>query len=105
MSGKEAIATTLGIDMSGPEKYRSEVRDAQGSNFMITIDRQRHGGTAFPSLYGASDGMSLRDYFAAKAMAAKLRQERHQFDEDWARETVARQAYQIADAMLAERAK
>lgn len=69
------------------------------------IDRQRHGGLAFPSLYGASDGMSLRDYFAAKAMQGLACKPQYPCDEHSAREGLARQAYQIADAMLAERAK
>jgi hypothetical protein len=62
------------------------------------------GGPAFPLLLregeyyqGNTDGMSLRDYFAAKAMAALAGQE-HEAD-------AAHTAYVIADAMIAERAK
>ena len=42
-----------------------------------------------------NDGMTLRDYFAAKAMQALV--EKNYFD------TTARLAYQIADAMLKAR--
>ncbi len=79
------------------------------------------GGPAFPASVAeiqgiathsgefALAGMSLRDYFAAKAMTAlidvestaDLGQGRCTFDHS----VVAREAYQIADAMLAEREK
>lgn len=45
-------------------------------------------------------GMTLRDYFAAKAMAGMLSCEQPQNTP-----TVARVAYELADAMLAERIK
>lgn len=66
------------------------------------------GGAAFPSpgvildgrQQGAYEGMTLRDYFAAKAMQA------------WSvgvyspkEQVCARVAYEVDDAMLAERAK
>ena len=62
------------------------------------------GGPAFPypGPQGTwESGMTLRDYFAAKAMnllvpASKLRQ---------GPEEIAKSAYQVADAMLAERDK
>ncbi len=55
------------------------------------------GGAAFPLAhsYLIQSGMSLRDYFAGKAMQA-LAQENY-FD------ATARQAYMIADAMLKAR--
>ena len=57
------------------------------------------GGAAFP-LFAATghSGMTLRDYFAGKAMQALARQGNY-FD------ATARQAYMIADAMLREREK
>ena len=73
------------------------------------------GGPAFPT--GGADwnqsthsfdhaplegGMTLRDYFAAKAMSALS------VDMDWSDDTIAAtvgMAYRVADAMLAERAK
>jgi hypothetical protein len=64
------------------------------------------GGNAFPVLIDGVPpietwGMTLRDYFAAKAMAAILKHgiDCETFDLD------AEAAYQMADAMLAERAK
>jgi hypothetical protein len=55
-------------------------------------------------------GMTLRDYFAAKAMSAWIStygpDDRHPATcGDDRIEVVARQAYQLADAMIAERAK
>ena len=64
------------------------------------------GGPAFPCEFGGtyqnrtSEGISIRDYFAAKAMQAycgahpNLMASRH-----------AKEAYEMADAMLLERAK
>jgi len=64
------------------------------------------GGPAFPTdsehqsgpHTWHSAGMTLRDYFAAKAMQALARSGNY-FD------ATARQAYMIADAMLREREK
>ncbi len=63
------------------------------------------GGPAFPisreqSYNGisASSGMTLRDYFAAKAMPSIE-------PRDISNEDVAMFAYELADAMLAERSK
>jgi hypothetical protein len=61
------------------------------------------GGPAFPKLtqderlktFTSTDGMSLRDYFAGKAMQALA--QGNYFD------ATARQAYMIADAMLKAR--
>jgi len=61
------------------------------------------GGSAFPvqSIYiedqeTNSHGMTLRDYFAAKAMQAMSQKYSHEGD-------VSRTAYKIADAMLKAR--
>ncbi len=67
--------------------------------------------SAFPSPHFADkelQGMSLRDYFAAKAFSSAWKAfEDGYFDagEDSINENVASCAYQMADAMLAERAK
>ena len=58
------------------------------------------GGLAFPS-HGsmgevAQEGMTLRDYFAAKAMQTLAEKYSHEGD-------VSRNAYKIADAMLKAR--
>lgn len=61
------------------------------------------GGPAFPvpGLQADEDfnGMSLRDYFAAKAMAAMLAEPNLQATRD----EFAKYAYEMADAMLAAR--
>ena len=65
------------------------------------------GGPAFPNA-GTSDselyaayGMSLRDWFAGRALAALITDLPGQGDA----ESFAREAYEYADAMLRERAK
>lgn len=53
-------------------------------------------------------GMSLRDYFAgqaASAYAVQLWESGETENKVWAYEVVAKSAYSLADAMLAERAK
>ena len=70
------------------------------------------GGPAYPVI-GMQDtdsvGMSLRDYFAGKALAGMLANKRfHIFGYDGdtlADEQAAQNAYAFADAMLAKRAK
>lgn len=69
------------------------------------------GGPAFPQPDVSSAnpaerpwGMTLRDYFAAKALAGLLKVNApHEIGQ--MRETYAAEAYLIADAMLAERSK
>ena len=66
------------------------------------------GGPAFPILAEQADdgwahvGMSLRDYFAAKAMAGELASPSLSWGEGMAAQ-VARNAYAMADAMLEAR--
>lgn len=50
----------------------------------------------------SSQGMTLRDYFAAKAMQVNLAQCNSFPDESW-RHGVALDAYKMADAMMAAR--
>lgn len=72
-------ATVTGIDSDGHER----------------IDTEAHGG------------MSLRDYFAAKALAACIGAHITHFGhgDHWPEAGVAQYAYDLADAMLAERVK
>lgn len=70
--------------------------------------KQEHNNTpAFPHISGSpnyhQEGMSLRDYFAAKAMAALL--SHTEGVHDWADDKIARGSYSAADAMLKERAR
>lgn len=83
----------------------------------MTQEKQ-DGGPAFPQpltkhsngeMYSPDvPGMTLRDYFAAKALPEVIRQA---VAENWAkegphwREAVARECREYADAMLAERSK
>lgn len=70
------------------------------------------GGPAFPIVassleYVCVSGMTLRDYFAAKAMelhGAALAKMESDSEEAWD-EFIANRAYKTADAMLAEREK
>ena len=71
------------------------------------------GGPAFPFIDGASPlehpGMTLRDYFAAKATAALITTSltalgrAHVHDTDAINPTIAKAAYEVADAMLKAR--
>lgn len=73
------------------------------------MSKENHGGPAFPHIRKpvapgveeviTSGGMSLRDYFAAKAMQGRLA------NPDWlcSDDRTATEAYQIADAMLRAR--
>lgn len=76
------------------------------------------GGSAFPctNLIGSSDGMTLRDYFAAKAMAAMIStinndQDYYRYDTMACNEGItvsewfAKRAYHQADAMIEARNK
>ncbi len=65
---------------------------------------------AFPLAYNLSQailpGMSLRDYFAAKAMQGMLSGHYAHYgcdEEDWPLEDVAEKAYKKADAMMKAR--
>ena len=58
------------------------------------------GGPAFPlkePLSSDHEGMTLRDYFAAKAMQGYLT---HEFGADAPSDKVAAWAYEMADAMI-----
>lgn len=66
----------------------------------------KDGGPAFPAHenWRIESGMSLRDYFAAKAMAMMLHSEIRK--DAWANvEAVASDSYKMADAMLEARKK
>lgn len=66
------------------------------------------GGPAFPHAKGVGDtwiedgGMTLRDYFAAKAMLGQLSYGRCR---DMSPDAIAEFSYEYADAMLSEREK
>jgi hypothetical protein len=70
------------------------------------MDNTKDGGPAFPSLARDGnwqphhDGMSLRDYFAAKAIQGLLANNANYGTDDG----LARDAYEFADAMLRARA-
>lgn len=75
------------------------------------------GGPAFPVLGGgfakmldgdAMVGMTLRDYFAAKALHGIMQADAWETDDGeliYSNESYAKEAYELADAMLAERDK
>lgn len=67
------------------------------------------GGPAFPSEFAASadrSGMSLRDWFAGQALTGILASPHHLAPENEGQSThLAMRLYQMADALLAERAK
>lgn len=71
------------------------------------------GGPAFPEIDGmgiARDGMALRDYFAAKALAGMMASPDLNFVDAVASTPatligIAKACYALSDAMLAERIK
>jgi len=81
----------------------------------MTPDARKDGGPAFPSttnedFVSGEDGMSLRDYFAAKLLPTIYRM----MNKIWRDENepppfpgddIARICYEMADAMLEEREK
>lgn len=84
------------------------------------MNKINDGGPAFPRpmseiagvCLAGQDGMSLRDYFAAKALVGVLAQHYGGDDEvgpNWSAQgqepEIAATAYSLADAMLAERDK
>lgn len=64
---------------------------------------EKDGGPAFPGskAHGTNQGMTLRDYFAATAMRGLF--DMPAFEDQW--NVIAKDAYAMADAMLAERTK
>lgn len=77
-------------------------------------DNIKTGGPAFPHDWQAAGGMTLRDYFAAKAMAAMIAEppfqpglatvaSRHCDGERGELNQFAIAAYRMADAMIAAR--
>ena len=62
-----------------------------------------NGGTAFPTGVYTVEGMTLRDYFAAKAMQEMITGTYMWADHE--DEDLARCAYELADAMIEERNK
>jgi hypothetical protein len=66
------------------------------------MNKDKTGGPAFPIHWeNHAEGMTLRDYFAAKAMQGMLANQ-HQFVAD-DQAMYARDAYVLADAMLKAR--
>lgn len=65
------------------------------------------GGTAFPYHWQDSiQGMSLRDWFAGRALSLMMGfEDQNGPFQNVTDETRAARAYQLADAMIAERAK
>jgi len=77
----------------------------------MTTPQHDDGGPAFPCVINEegggynpeANGMTLRDYFAAKAMQGMFCHD-SSFVKTWQEQT-AKDAYTMADAMLAEREK
>ena len=73
------------------------------------MSNYHHSGPAFP-VHETPDstdspGMTLRDYFAVKAMAALIVAPKADWPDAEETESVSEKAYLLADAMLKERAK
>lgn len=73
-------------------------------------DKIQDGGPALPTTEAnfhnenmRGEGMSLRDYFAAKAMQGLLATGRVEYPGETVGQGISRNAYAMADAMLAAR--
>ena len=64
--------------------------------------KQPDDGPAFPAAWMLERGMTLRDYFAAKAMQGMAGSHAY-CERGWDQADLAGQAYEIADAMLKAR--
>lgn len=73
------------------------------------MSTDKEGGRAFPALFGdgswPSDGMTLRDYFAAHCPITMEEADDYHMHEDGLISFYAAMRYEYADAMIAERAK
>ncbi|OZI17962.1 hypothetical protein [Bordetella genomosp. 7] len=79
-------------------------QDDGGPAFPIPIAGCTDGGVynALEQSAGQLGGMSLRDYFAAKAMQGMINSQSYE-DGDWEQSEIAKQAYDMASAMLRAR--
>ena len=72
------------------------------------MSKDKTGGSAFPTVgsqYSHEEGMTLRDYFAAKAMQGIISGSHENGEVHYMEEITAESAYKMADAMLVEREK
>lgn len=76
--------------------------DTGGPAFPLPITRDPEGGIFDPRGYGA-EGMTLRDYFAAQALAPWIQAHIDNSVDDLSMGEIARQCYRYADAMLKAR--
>jgi hypothetical protein len=65
-----------------------------------TVNSNNTGGPAFPTHLNLTQGMTLRDYFAAKAMQSMNTRQDYS---DAPADAIALDAYALADAMLKAR--
>ena len=92
----------------------AEIKDIRMKNPPKPPQRKKTGGPAFPSnnIHHQDGsivlGMTLRDYFASKAMGRMITHDTIQWcqahDQD-VFEVIAKESYKYADAMLKEREK
>ncbi len=115
---RKGFFCNVGFEMDGWQKDICPLENAPYSERPADQERSMPATAAFPSpgvvlspgshnpqQQGAYEGMSLRDYFAAKAMQALI-EGALASDSDFPHgENVSGRAYAYADAMLAERAK
>ncbi|MCX5511246.1 hypothetical protein [Pseudomonas sp. BJa3] len=79
-------------------------KDTGGPAFPVSYDHQTFEPSSIAEAKRLMSGMTLRDYFAAKAMHAAITSNAREFD-DMGDSDVAEYSYALADAMLAARVK
>jgi hypothetical protein len=87
-------------------EVREPINDGGPAFPVQTVFNPHSGEPMNAGLYWEGNGMTLRDYFAAKAMAAMLSNPaNYGANHEWRDEhaTVAEQAYEIADDMIQHR--
>lgn len=68
------------------------------------MDTIETGGAAFPT-NGGQTGLTVRDYFAARAMQGLIAAAGFEGKVDYDEDTLAESAYLMADAMIKARSK
>jgi hypothetical protein len=90
------------------ERIMSEIKDG-GPAFPGNATINRTTGELMPHQFGNDDfatlGMTLRDYFAAKAMQAVVLKQNELHDIQAMYDRLALHAYKVADAMLKARSQ
>lgn len=102
MTSRSDLADLLWPGASVPVNAETTSRLLNALRESQAYTSQKHYSQAFPKAVTAKAGMTLRDYFAAKAMQGMMAMPWPDMEDD-APKFLAKTAYGIADAMLEAR--